>query len=423
MTIPQAESLVIFLFVYGGIAFRNLLKLKQPLWLFFLVGALLTVGTGILTPQEAYSAIDMQVIVFLFSMFVIASGLKLSGFLGALGKFIGSRASGWKSFLLFFLLFAAASTFLMNDPLAIIGTPVALYLAEGAGVEPFPFLLALAFAITTGSELTPMGNPQNLLVAVESGMRAPIIKFTQWLILPTLVNLGLAALFLIIAFHRGTRVDKKTADPPEKPDKRLRTVTLIAIIITVIGLFLVNWLQLEGYSPPLDISGVALLGAIVVLGVGGKERELIEEVDWGVLIMFAGLFVVTQGMWDSGLVSLIAGIIPPPSPGGSLAFILFPAIFLSQIISNVPMVALYMPLMRKAGFGPTSIMAWAALAAGSTVAGNLTLMGAASNLIIVEQEEKERRASSMDFWRFAAYGFPLTILNALVIYAFLALKI
>lgn len=420
MKLPEFESLGIFTFVYGGIAFRNVLKLRQPLWLFFLVGALATVALGVLTPQQAYSAVNLQVLVFLFSMFVVASGLKISGLLGRLGDFINHAARGLRALFLFFFIFGAASAFLMNDPLAIIGTPVALYLADGAGVEPFPFLLALAFGVTTGSELTPMGNPQNLLVAVESGVKAPIVQFTQLLLLPTLVNFGLVSAFLALAYKRGKNAPVRSADPRVNGDRRLELVTISGIVVVVVGLFLVNWLQLEGFTPPLDISGVALLGAAVVLGLGGREKEIMRDVDWGILVMFAGLFVVTQGMWDSGLVSAIASVIPPPSPGGSLMLVLIPAILLSQVISNVPMVALYIPLMKMAGFGPSSLDAWAALAAGSTVAGNLTLMGAASNLIIVEQEEDERGKSSMDFWKFAAYGLPLTVLNTLVIYVFLA---
>ncbi len=419
MSIAEIESLAIFVFVFGGVAFRNVLRLKQPIWLFFLIGALATVALGVLTPQEAYQSIDLQVIIFLFSMFVIASALKMSGLLGEVGALISKRSRGWLSLVLFFLIFSLASAFLMNDPLAIIGTPVALYLSGVAGVEAFPFLLALAFAVTTGSEMTPMGNPQNLLVAVESGMRAPMIEMTRWLLLPTVVNLALALVVLRVAYRRSRLGGDPPMELPASTDARLRRVVIAAVAVTVIGLFVVNWLQLLGYNPPLDISGVALLGSAIVLGLGGKERELLYDVDWGVLVMFAGLFVVTQGMWDSGLVGAIASIMPPPTPGGSLALILLPSVILSQIISNVPMVALYMPLMREAGFGPTSYRAWAALAAGSTLAGNLTLMGAASNLIIVQEEERHRGKSSMDFWRFALYGLPLTALNCLVIYAFL----
>ena len=419
MSVPEIESLGIFIFVFGGVAFRNVLRLKQPIWLFFLIGALATVALGVLTPQQAYQSIDLQVIVFLFSMFIIASALKMSGLLGEVGALISKRSSGWPSLVLFFLIFSVASAFLMNDPLAIIGTPVGLYLSGIAGVEAFPFLLALAFAVTTGSEMTPMGNPQNLLVAVESGMRAPMIEMTQWLLLPTVVNVALALAVLRVAYKRSRPAGDPAIELLTAKDKRLRRVAIAGVAVTVIGLFVVNWLQLLGYNPPLDISGVALLGSAIVLGLGGKERELLYDVDWGVLVMFAGLFVVTQGMWNSGLVRAIAGIIPPPTPNGSLALIMLPSVVLSQIISNVPMVALYMPLMREAGFGPTSYRAWAALAAGSTLAGNLTLMGAASNLIIVQEEEKHKGKSTMDFWRFAVYGLPLTALNCLVLYAFL----
>ncbi|MDP7975134.1 MAG: SLC13 family permease [Thermoprotei archaeon] len=421
MSLPQFESLLLFLFVFGGVALRNVLRIKKPVWMFFLVGATASVLLGLLSPVQAYASVDLQVITFLFSMFVLSSGLKLSGLLTAFGQRLSSLR-GWRTLAAFYLLMAAASTVLMNDPLAIVGTPLAIHLAQKKGKTDFPFLLALAVAVTSGSEMTPMGNPQNLLVAVESGVRAPVISFFSALAVPTFLNVIVGLLFVLLAYRLdgSKEVPSRTVETLKRStDRRLAAVTLLSLVVTMAGLVVVNYLQLTGATVPVDISTVSLCGALVLLSFGGRERDLIQDLDWGVLVMFAGLFVVTQAMWSSGLVGLIAGYLPVPRPDGGSLYILSVSVLLSQLISNVPMVALYIPVMKSLGFTSSMVGSWAALAAGSTVAGNLTLMGAASNLIILEESEREGTKSPLDFWRFLKYGILITSLDVIILALFL----
>ncbi|MGO0122185.1 SLC13 family permease [Desulfothermobacter acidiphilus] len=418
MQLTDLMTLVILLFVYGGIATRSLHKRRRPLWFFFLVGALAMVATGIVTPREACAAIDFRVLLLLWALSVIAAGLKLSGALRRLGCTLQHRTSGWKTLALFFVVFGVASAFILNDSLAIIGTPIAIYLARITGVENFPFLLALAFALTIGSELTPMGNPQNLLVALASGMPAPVFTFIRHLFWPTLIN-GLGALgMVLLAFRSSRKLPYRQTEEEFPYDFRLQNATFIALGITVIGFLLLDGLRLLGYQPPVKMVEVALVGAVALLGLNKRKGEILRELDWGVLLLFVGLFVVTRGLENCRLTHLITGWLPPPASGHGLLVVLFPVTLLSQIISNVPAVMLYLPIMKAANFSPLATSAWLALAAGSTVAGNLTLLGAASNLIIAEAAEAE--GGRLAFWRFFKYGLPLTLFNTLVLYYFLS---
>lgn len=145
-----------------------------------------------------------------------------------------------------------------------------------------------------------------------------------------------------------------------------------------------------------------------------------KKLDWGVIIMFASLFVLMQAVWDTGIVAEVARYLPSMNKGEPASYIpsiLISSVLLSQVLSNVPMVTLYFPLMKYFGYEPYDIPAWVALAGGSTLAGNLTLIGAASNLIIVE--EAEARGHTLSFFEFFKVGLIVTIVNVLVLYSFL----
>ena len=140
--------------------------------------------------------------------------------------------------------------------------------------------------------------------------------------------------------------------------------------------------------------------------------------------MFASLFVLTQAVWDNGIIAALADYLPAISVGNPHAYvagILVPSVLLSQVLSNVPMVALYIPLLKSLGFGSQNISAWIALGAGSTLAGNLTLLGAASTLIIVEEVEKE--GQTVGFFDFLKVGILVTIVTVTVLYISLILGI
>jgi Na+/H+ antiporter NhaD/arsenite permease-like protein len=303
----------------------------------------------------------------------------------------------------------------MNDTLAIVGTPLMLYMASRSRVDSRPLLMALAFAITIGSVASPIGNPQNLLIAVKGGVENPFLTFASHLLVPTVINLFIAYLWLKWVY--GKEFAKPIAPGGEEAitDARLAMGCRLAlgIIIILVGAKIVLVTAGTGLDFPLTL--IALSGAAPVILASRDRAGLLWGVDWGTLAFFATMFVLMGAVWSSGgLQSLIYGtdldllLIP---------VILLVSVLLSQVMSNVPLVALYLPVLIGMGAGTLEMMA---LAAGSTVAGNLLIIGAASNVIIIQSAERHRRRA-FGFLEFARVGAPLTLLNVLVYWLFLGL--
>jgi Na+/H+ antiporter NhaD/arsenite permease-like protein len=145
--------------------------------------------------------------------------------------------------------------------------------------------------------------------------------------------------------------------------------------------------------------------------------------NWGVLIFFAGMFVVMRAVWDSSIGSSLLSFLPKPTPGARLestGTIMINSVFLSQILSNVPFVQLYTFEMHALSFTSSSTVPWLALAAGSTLAGNLTLLGAVSNVIILDSAEA-RKQKAFSFFEFLKYGSVVTLVTCFIFLAFLVL--
>ena len=173
----------------------------------------------------------------------------------------------------------------------------------------------------------------------------------------------------------------------------------------------------------MSLSVIALLGAGVLhLFSGSDRKDIIKRVDYSVLVFFAPMFVVTSALWSSGAISMIISYIPTPNPNNifqSNAIISAVSILLSQILSNVPFVALYNFVMLNNGFGGDShISQWMMLASASTIAGNLTILGAASNIIIIDVAES-KNVRTFTFFEFFKIGVLVTLANIVIYYLFI----
>ncbi|MEM4756223.1 MAG: SLC13 family permease, partial [Candidatus Woesearchaeota archaeon] len=189
--------LIVLGLVFFLIAFRQIGTLTLAIWQIMLGGALLVLLSGAISPWNALLAINLDVMLFLFGMFLIGSALEESGYLAHLSYHYFKKAKNLDLLLLFVLFaFGIGSAILMNDTIAIIGTPIMLLLAKTHNIKPKVLLLALAFAVTIGSVMSPIGNPQNLLIALETKMEKPFLVFLQYLLVPTLLNLLVAYLLL-----------------------------------------------------------------------------------------------------------------------------------------------------------------------------------------------------------------------------------
>jgi len=408
VTTQMVLAAAIFCVTYGALVFRNRRRAKLPLWLIFLMGGVLVMLAGLVSPAQAQSAVDLRVIAFLFSMFAITAGLQISGDLDRFTRWIVGHAHRPGELVLFVSVgFGLASSVLMNDTLAVMGTPILIATARSLGMKAKPLLLTLAFAVTIGSALTPIGNPQNMLIAVESGMPQPFLYYVYYLLPSTLINIGILSGFVYLVFRKDLKA-MKGAPPGDEPpcDRRLSLLSRAALALAVGGMVAVNVLSLVGLSYDIGISEVALAAAAFLLLASKRRSEILAKVDWGVLVMFAGLFVFTRGIYNGGLVDLIKPIFGSFTGLELLLFIVVSSVAISQIVSNVPLVTLLLPLYAQI-IPATSIALWAAFAGSSTLAGNVTLLGAASNLIIVEQAEKE--GEQIGFGEFLKLGIPLSL--------------
>lgn len=381
------------------VAARKVGPVSFAIWQVMGAGALAVLATGQISPVEALRAVNADVMVFLFGMFVLGEALCASGLMSRLSMFLfgGAKNVGQLVGILLFSM-GLFSALLMNDTVAIIGTPLVLFLARRCSIPPKPLLLALAFAVTIGSVASPIGNPQNLLIALASEGN-PFVTFFRYLNLPTMLCLGMA--WLVLRFFNPGLFGQPVSPPAPEPvgDPALArlcvvaTGSVMALVVLKVALFFVN----PGVDFPL--SAIALAGCAPILVFSPRRFSILKELDWPTLAFFAALFVLMAAAWESAPFQALAG--QARGSLDSVPEILAAGVLVSQVVSNVPFVALSLPLLHGVG-----VKAAMALAAGSTLAGNLFILGAASNVIIIQNAEK--RGETLTFWEFARPGIPLT---------------
>lgn len=402
-------SLAVLFAVLLLIVVRRIGTIPLRIWQVMAAGAVAVLVTGEISPLDAMTSIDPDVMVFLFCTFVIGYALEESGYLAHLSYNVFKRARTMRSLLAVLIAGSAVtSAFLMNDTLAIVGTPVALLLARRHEVSPKPLLLALMFSVTIGSVPSPIGNPQNLLLALHGSIQNPFITFLTWLALPTALNLALVYL-LIRAFHQ-EEFHAEMLSHSQEPIRNRRLAFLAKLSLQLM-LLLVTFKIVSGIAGipvQLRLTHIAAAAALPILVAAPGRTAILKGIDWPTLAFFASMFVLMQSVWNSGFLQQLITLADIPIT--SYETIMAVSIVMSQLISNVPLVALYQPLLESAGALVPELMA---LAAGSTIAGNLTIMGAASNIIVLQAAER-RGWSGMTWLDFLRVGVPLTVLNAAV---------
>ncbi len=387
-------------------------------------GAVATLLSGVIPLQTAYASINLNVIFFLLGMFSIVAAMDLSGLLEYLtARMVRLSRTPQRALALVLFGMGLLSAFLVNDTLALTATPIMLGLSKQMRIKPSVLLITLALGVTIGSVMTPVGNPQNLLIALSSEIQNPMLNFLYYLVPPTIAGLAVTFLILRFCYRRDLAESAKSFEtiplPPVR-DRRLARLSAWAAGIVVVGFFLVGIAQLVGFQGNLDLGTVSLLGAAIVYLLSGRRREILAGVNWGIIIFFMSLFIVVQGFWDSNALQLLLVYLPAISPSEivvSLAVIILISLIFSQFLSNVPFVAVYIRVMQAAGFTGSNVKAWVALAGASTLAGGLSLLGAASNVIILE--EAESRGSGFSSLEFSKVGLLVTVPNILILYFFL----
>ncbi len=408
-------SLITLFVVFVLIAVRRIGSVRLPIWKVMLGGALVVLFTGQISFRDALKSINLDVMLFLFSMFVLGKALEESGILKfATFRLIKKAESPEKLLLYIVFVFGFLSAFLMNDTVAIIGTPVVLHIVGKNKDAAKVYLFALIFAITVGSVASPIGNPQNLLIAINLDFGDPFLIFLKYLLIPTLFNLFAVYLFLSFVFKRKLKNFVPDSDEEFVEDKKLAKFSAfsLALLVGLIVLKIVFVATDSGFD--FRLTYIGLISIIPVL-FHEKRYAIVKGIDWHTLVFFASMFVLTESVWKTGF---FQNLVSRSSLNlCAVSSVLSISIVLSQFISNVPLVALYIPLLKHAG---ATLISFMALASGSTIAGNVSVLGAASNVIVIQNAEK-RSIHTLSAWDFATIGIPLTIINLLFYWIFFAL--
>ena len=405
----NAAVLVIFVIVYLGMILGGLPFLQLDRTGVALLGAIALVGVGAVSIEAAVQSLHLPTLILLFAFMVVSAQLRLGGFYAWVTLKLGLLPLRPPLLLVALVaLVGALSAVFSNDVVCLAVAPVLIDACRRRGLNPIPYLLGLACAANVGSAATLIGNPQNMLIGATLGLSFG--GYTAQVLAPVL--LGLVATWAIIAWqargHWALLVDGKGEArgrrPPDAPAfNRWQTAKGLLVAGALLGVFLFT-------SWPREAA--ALVGAGVMLTSRRlHSRQMLGLVDWELLVLFMGLFVVNHALQDSGLVAeavraLAAGGVPLAEPGPLFAA----AVLLSNLVSNVPAVMLLLPVATDPLAGPI-------LALASTLAGNLLLVGSIANLIVADAAG--RRHLVLDWRTHARAGVPVTLATLAIAAAFL----
>ncbi|MDD5249150.1 MAG: anion transporter [Rhodocyclaceae bacterium] len=397
-----ATVLAVFCIVYLGMILGGLPFLQLDRTGVALLGAIALIGIEAVSPEAAAKSIHIPTLMLLFSFMVISAQMRLGGFYAWVTHRLAALPMAAPQLLAALIaIVALLSAVFSNDIVCLTVAPVLMDTCVKRRLDPVPFLLALACAANVGSAATLIGNPQNMLIG--ETLKLSFGGYFAQALAPVL--LGLAATWALIAWQtRGRWTLPETAaarlpavDAPAGAAAgldRWQTAKGLAVagVLVAVFLFLPAW--------PRDVA--ALTGAGLLLTSRKlHSRRMLGLVDWELLILFIGLFVVNHALQQTGIVSgIVAGLgaagvnLAQPAP-------LFAAILvLSNIVSNVPAVMLLLPFATHTLAGQT-------LALVSTLAGNLLIVGSIANIIVVDAAA--RRGIGIPWRRHAAVGVPVTL--------------
>ena len=388
--------------VFLLIMVRRVGKFRLPIWGIMTGGALAALIFQTISIPSAVSAVQLDVIAFLFGMFVFGAALDMSGLLHSIVLKGFTKAKNKRQVMLIFMLTtAAASAVFMNDTVAVIGAPIAMFCAAKFGIPAVRMLLALCFAVTFGSAATPIGNPQNLLIAL-FGVPDAFVTFAVYLAVPSVVCLMLSYLIL----SRGISSDAVVMDTSDGVfDDRLSKICKVSFVLILFAVAARIAGSFFGYE--VSFIWIAAAGAVPLLLFSSKRFALLKAVDYRTLIFYVSMFILMEAVWESGVLQVLL----PESLSYSIPVMVTAGAVVSQFVSNVPFVLMVLPLLETAA---SSVPLYMAASAGCTAAGALTILGAASTIIIIQRAEKE--GGSVSFLTYLKAGLPIT-LSAILMYS------
>jgi len=372
-----------------------------------LLGGLLVVVFGIVDQEEAFTAIDFNVIFLLAGMMVLAGGLSKTGFF----EFVAgiaihfSRGKPFRLLIILSLLTALLAAVLDNVTTVVLLTPVTLSIARTLKVNPFPYLISQIFASNIGGTATLIGDPPNILIGSAAGLDFGdfLVNLTPVVILIMVAFVGI----MWLAFGRNMEDDADrldilaTVDPAAAiKDRPLMIRALIVLGLTLVGFLFHSTLGLEAAT-------IALLGATILMFVGPLDpHEALRDIEWNTLFFFIGLFMLIEAVIHVGIVGGIADSLAEAA-GGNLTVatmgILWFSALASAIVDNIPYTATAIPIVQQlADTGLRAEPMWWALALGACLGGNLTVVGASANIVVANLATRD--GHPITFMQFFRYG-------------------
>ncbi|MEZ4735498.1 MAG: anion transporter [Caldilineaceae bacterium] len=397
-----ALAVGIFLLTYAGVAMGDVPGLKLDRTGIALLGAIAMAVTGIVPLDQLGAAIDLPTLLLLYALMIVSAQLQLGGFYTWTALRITTLVQRPQRFLLLLMLTSALlSALLANDIVCLAFTPVLTVALLSAQMNPLPFLLGLATASNIGSAATMIGNPQNMLIG-QAG-RLHFGDFLAWCAPPSLLALGVAYLLLAWIYRGRLTLPEVHADPfpHEWPAfNRWQSAKGLFLTVVLVALF---------FTPiPRELSAMTVAG-ILLCSRYTRSRAMLALVDWHLITLFCGLFVVIHGI---SVMNVPAFLIDTLARYGialdNLYILTIVSTGLSNLVSNVPATMLLIQFLDH-----TNPLPWYALAVSSTFAGNLIVIGSIANLIVIEQAQ--RYGVKLTFAEHARIGVPVTVLSLAVL--------
>jgi len=406
-------SLIVSCLIFLLIAVRQWLPSAVCIWHIMVAGAVVLLLLGEISPDKAWQAVDWNVVAYLFGVFAIGSALYDAGVSHLIGARIAAMTSQRAALATVIVATTLCSAVLTNDASAVISTPIILMLARTLRLPARPLLIALCATVTVGSMLSPVGNPQNILIATRGHFGNPVATFLLWLTVPAFLSLLVVyfwSRFLLSRHKDGTAEALHDLPKPSANGSAWPAYLGLALLVVLIGTDSV--LQGLGSDATIPFGAASLIACAPVFLLSANRGQVLKALDWPTLAFFVAMFTVTGSLLESGSLQVMLG--SRQADLGELPVIAFVSFWASQIFSNVPVVEIYLNLIKDWEV-PELMM----LAGISTLAGNLFIISAASNVIVVQQAERFGE-TPFTFWQFTLSVLPITVLSFAITYAWIA---
>lgn len=387
-----------------------------------IIGGLTVVLLGVVDQQQAFAAIDLNVIFLLVGMMVIAEILAKTGFFDwlAIRSVMLSHGHPIRMLLILSTVTAIVSAFIDNVTTVVLMTPIVLSVSKRLDISPKPYLIAAIFASNIGGTATLIGDPPNILIGSAAGLGfdAFLLNLTPVIVLVYVAFAGIMWLF----FRNSLRVpdERREAALERSEESAIRDRPLMIKALAVTGFTIVGFLLHSALG--IEAATVAMLGAAILMLIGGQEpHRVLKEIEWSTIFFFVGLFILVESLIQTGIIAGIADRLADATagmPGVAVIGTLWFSAGISAIVDNIPYTATAIPIVQRLGEAGIPIEPlWWALALGACLGGNLTVVGASANVVVTNISA--RAGYPVRFVEFLKYGTFVVLASMAICTAYL----